>query len=123
MWQVGVALAVCALLVGVAHAQQAQFFMLTDRGNVFLVEGPPPDRPPGFDSAPFLNLQGINTVFSLTAEGAPGIDPVAIMGSAGVVTPLPAYHPGRPSMEATIVTDWGVLPIPNCSTRPCRWAR
>ncbi len=50
-------LMVCVLVVGVAHAQHApnpQFWVLADRGNVFLIEGPPPPRPPGFDSAPHL---------------------------------------------------------------------
>ena len=84
---------VCVLLVGVAHAQNPQFWVLTDRGNVFLLEGPPPPMPPGFDSSPGINVEGINTVLSLTADGAPGVDPVAITGDAGVVTPLPAYHP------------------------------
>ena len=108
MWQVMAILVVCVMVVGVAHAQtpNPQFWVLTDRGNVFLIEGPPPPRPPGFDTAPNINVEGVNTILSLTADGAPGVDPVAIMGDAGVVTPLPAYHPDRPNMRAAIVTDW-----------------
>ena len=106
MWQVMVVLVVCVLLVGVAHAQtpNPQFWVLTDRGNVFLIEGLPPPRPPGFDSAPHLEINVLNTALALTADGAPGVDPVAIMGDAGVVTPLPEGHT---DMSATIILDLG----------------
>ena len=103
------ALAACVSPYGGAHGQasDAQFWMVTELGNVFLIEGPPPDRPPGFDSAPFLNARPLDTVFSLTAGPAPGVKPVAIFGEAGIVTKLPEYHPERGLMYATVVRDWG----------------
>ena len=110
MWQVAAVLMACMFLVGMAHAQvTSQFWVITENGNSFIIEGPPPERPPGFDSAPFLNIQALDTVLSLTAGPAPGVEPVVIIGEAGVVTPLPEYHPDRTTMEATIVRDWGRL--------------
>ena len=105
------ALAACASLPDGAHGQasDAQFWVVTELGNVFHITGPPPDRPPGFDSAPFLNVRPLDTILSLTAGPAPGVEPVAIFGEAGTVTELPEYDPGRKTMDAAIVLDWGVM--------------
>ena len=103
------ALAACPFLHGGAHGlpDDAQFFLVTELGNVFHIVGPPPNRPPGFDSAPFLNVHPLDTALSLTAGPAPGVEPVATFDEAGTVTELPEYDPGREWMHAAIVTDWG----------------
>ncbi len=108
MWRVVTVLAACTLLVGAAHGQvTAQFWVITENGNQFELDGPPPDRPPGFDTAPFLNIRPLNTALSMTAGAAPGAAPVATFGAAGSVTELKEYDPGRTEMAVTIVTDWG----------------
>lgn len=106
MWA-AVLLAVCALCAGPAYGQvTAQFWVVTDLGNSYELDGPPPDRPPGFDTAPYLNVHRMDTVLAIHAGPAPGVDPVAFFGEAGVVTPLPPHDPGRSEMSATVVTDW-----------------
>ncbi len=82
---------------GLAYGDGAQFFIITENGNIFNIFGPPPARPPGFDSAPFLNAERINTAISVTT----GSD--AVFGQAGSITTLPAAS----SMRAAIITDWG----------------
>lgn len=106
MWA-AILLAVCVLPAGLAYGQvTAQFWVVTDLGNSYELDGPPPDRPPGFDTAPFLNVQRVDTVLALYAGPAPGVSPIAFFGEAGVVTALPSHDPGRSEMSATIVTDW-----------------
>ena len=107
----------CAALVAAtpdaAHAQaEPQFFMVTDRGNVFPVIGPPPDRPPGFDTAPHLNSHQIDTAYALSASGAPGAPAHHEFGQAGSLITLPDHDPARPSMSARLVTDWGTASRP-----------
>lgn len=106
------AVIVCAALAAAvpdaAHAQaEPQFFMLTDRGNVFPVIGPPPDRPPGFDSAPHLDSHQIDTAYALSADSTPTSPGVYEFGQAGAFLTLPDHDPARPSMTAMLVTDWG----------------
>ena len=100
-------LAACILPAGLAYGQvAAQFWVVTDLGNSYELDGPPPDRPPGFDTAPYLNVQRVDAVLALHAGPAPGVEAVASFGEAGVFTPLPPHDPGRSEMSATIVTDW-----------------
>lgn len=108
MWQAAAVLVAFTFLVGAAHGQvTAQFWVITENGNSFELDGPPPARPPGFDTAPFLNIRPLDTALSLTAGPAAGVAPVATFGEAGVVTELPAYDPTRTEMAITIVRDWG----------------
>lgn len=105
--------AACMLPAGQAYGQvTAQFWVVTDMGNSYELDGPPPVRPPGFDAAPFLNVQRIDTVLAVHAGPAPGVDPVAYFGEAGVVTALPPHDVGRTEMSAMIMTDWNGPPHP-----------
>ena len=81
--------------------------MITDRGNVFPVIGPPPDRPPGFDSAPHLDNHQVDTAYALSAGGAPGAPAHHEFGQAGAFIQLPDHDPARPRMAASIITGWG----------------
>lgn len=102
--------ALAASVSGVAYGQidnQTRFFIVTELGNTFEISGPPPDRLPGFDSAPYLNAHRIDTAYSLSAGGAPGLPPMAQFGQAGSVTALPEHDPRRPNMRMMLVTDWG----------------
>ena len=84
-----------------------RFFMITELGNTFEIAGPPPDRLPSFDSAPYLNMHRLDTALSLTAGGTAFKPPVATFGQAGSVTQLPEHDPDRSSMSVMLVTDWG----------------
>lgn len=99
--------ALAAAVPDLAHAQaEPQFFMVTNRGNVFPIIGPPPDRPPGFDSAPHLDNHQNDTAYALSASAAPGAPAFYQFGQAGAFLTLPDHDPARHSMSATLITKW-----------------
>lgn len=105
----------CAVLaastLGAAHGQidnQTRFFIVTELGNTFEISGPPPDRLPGFDSAPYLNTHTLDTVLALHASG--GAQPFVEFGQAGAVTNVPVGDWSR--MSAALVMDWDDLRTP-----------
>ena len=111
----------CLILLcfGMAYGQvDAQFWAVTELGNSFELNGQPPDRPPGFDSAPYLNIQRIDTVMSVYAGGVPGVPPFSYFGEAGVYTGLPAHHINRTDISASIITGWIGSSIPLYSPMP-----
>lgn len=95
---------VLVVSIPVAYGTEAQIWIVTDLGNSYELDGPPPERSPGFDTAPYLNTLVVDTAYSLTA-GPP--DAVAKFGDAGVVVDLPTYDASRTEMSGVIVREWG----------------
>ena len=100
-------LMLCMIPLAFGQTDQTRFFIITELGNTFEIAGPPPDRLPGFDSAPYLNMHKLDTALSLTAGGTTFEPPVATFGQAGSVTQLPDHDTHRSSMSAMLVTNWG----------------
>ena len=100
-------LVICCVMVVPAYAQtiqnQTSFWIVTDFGNVYPIIGPPPERPPGFDSAPFLNTERIDSMIVVAAGGP---SHMIHFGEAGTVNPLPAHDPARNYMRADIIQEW-----------------
>ena len=98
----------CGMADGQINTNMTRFFIITELGNTFEIAGPPPDRLPGFDSAPYLNTHRLDTSYSLTAGGTAFTPSMARFGQAGSVIALPDHDPARSSMKVVMVTDWGM---------------
>ena len=84
-----------------------QFWVVTDLGNVYPIIGPPPERPPGFDSAPFLNMEPLDSMIAVAAGRTSTTGPTIHFDEAGTVNPLPSYDKTRTYMRADIISEWG----------------
>lgn len=104
--KVALCITLLAVAASAAYAQEnpkAQFFILTENGNSFPIIGPPPNRPPGFDTAAYLEMNSLDGLVSISASDLP-----TVTKRAGPYITLPEHDPARASMVASLTdgSDW-----------------
>ena len=96
------------VMFGISYGQSqvftaplAQFWLLTEDGNQFIITGPPPDRLPGFDTSPHIERELLSLSSILVEYNTPVGSNETYIGP-GAIIDLPPHNASRTFLKVSI---------------------